>query len=442
LNDKMVFISDSRAAQQCSTCTTYPSLGVQDLQSSIVRLYGPQAGGQITVRNLSSYSLTDLELLLDDELSNPALGESLNSANWIVFAMLNARDDIPSFRTLNRFLNERPDLLQQKRLIVFAFCAPYYLDATTISKLTAYFGLYSKTPQFIDVAAYLLFKELQPNGASPVSISGISYNLSEALFPDPLVAFPIELELAEPAPAETTITPSPAPLPAFKLGDLLPVRAGIINDYNGNPVPDGTPVTFIFSLGNESTAVRQEATTESGIARTVYAISNPGSLEIRAESENARSVSLKLEIPAPGEEVPTAIPTELPTLIPSPTPTTPLIPGVTPEPPSRKHPSVGDWFLALFLSGFLSLGVYYLTSWFGFKKSRIKTFLSTCVGGLLVYCIAALSLPENQVISSGAVSTRIILGSLAGNMIGLLVGILWSYFSQVRLLPHQKDEKG
>ena len=44
--------------------------------------------------------------------------------------------------------------------MVFAFNAPYYLDATDISKLTAYYAFYSKINPFIDVAARILFQEV------------------------------------------------------------------------------------------------------------------------------------------------------------------------------------------------------------------------------------------------------------------------------------------
>ena len=54
-------------------------------------------------------------------------------------------------------------------VILFSFGAPYYFDTTTISKFTAYFALYSKQPQFVDVASRLLFQELSPTGAAPVS---------------------------------------------------------------------------------------------------------------------------------------------------------------------------------------------------------------------------------------------------------------------------------
>ncbi len=100
---------------------------------------------------------------------------------------------------ISRFLRERPDLLRDKRVILFSFGAPYYFDTTTISKFTAYYALYSKQPQFVDIAARLLFQELTPLGASPVSIPGIGYDLISVLAPDPDQIIPLFLDL-EPVP--------------------------------------------------------------------------------------------------------------------------------------------------------------------------------------------------------------------------------------------------
>ena len=104
-----------------------------------------------------------------------------------------------------------PDLIQDKRTVVFSLNAPYYLDATSISQVTAYYGLYSKQPQFLEIAARLLFQELNAPGASPVSISGAGYLLEEALVPDPGQVFELELVSnvqPEPEEDEAVATPS------------------------------------------------------------------------------------------------------------------------------------------------------------------------------------------------------------------------------------------
>jgi beta-N-acetylhexosaminidase len=59
--DRIVFISDNREAKQCDQCEPFQMLPVNALQDAVLRLYGPQAGGQVVPYNLSSYSLADLQ---------------------------------------------------------------------------------------------------------------------------------------------------------------------------------------------------------------------------------------------------------------------------------------------------------------------------------------------------------------------------------------------
>ncbi len=160
-NDRIVFIVDTRSAQQCSTCAPSPLLNLKSLQDAVVRLYGPQTGGLVSINNLSSYSFDNLSGMLDDARAEPDIERDLGRAHWIILATLGDSDEVSANKIMKRFLAERPDLFQQKRVIVFALSAPYYLDATNISKLTAYYALYSKTSPFIDAAAYLLFGELR-----------------------------------------------------------------------------------------------------------------------------------------------------------------------------------------------------------------------------------------------------------------------------------------
>jgi beta-N-acetylhexosaminidase len=428
LNDRIVFISDTRTGQQCSTCTPYPVLGLRALQEAVIRLYGPQAGGQVTPNNLSSYSLDDLQAMLDSGDRTLPLNRDLSRANWIVFSMLSNRRDIPSFQTLEQFLAERPDLFLQKRLFVFAFCAPFYLDATNISKLTAYYSLYSKAPQFVDVAAYLLFGELRAAGAPPVSVAGIGYNLNAALFPNPAVPIPLELDLPAPSITSTaTTTPQPTPPPEFHLGDVIPLRAGVIVDYNGNPVPDGTPVSFIFSYGSEAATTRQVEFTQKGIAKTAYTVNSPGSLEIHAESENARSPTIRVDIPTPGGEVVTFTPTLEPTFTVTPVPpTATLQPEPTPQPVQQPvvSPGLGDWLVALLVSFLVALVAYRLFIQAGQVRWGIRAGFLALISGLLAYSWLVLASP-----TSGApglsLSMKVFLSTLGGAIVGLLAALAW-----------------
>jgi beta-N-acetylhexosaminidase len=428
-NDRIVIISDVRTAQQCSDCPPHALLDVNALSDAILQLYGPQAGGQVTTYNLASYTLDHLQAMLDQEEEGIDLEISLRRANWVVFAMLQNSTSLPSFQTLSRLLSERPDAIQQKRLIVFAFCAPYYLDATNISKLTAYYGLYSKTPQFIDVAAYLLFQELRPAGAPPVSVSGIGYDLNKAMFPDPAQIIPLEFDLPQPETPVEGITPEPPPPPEYRVGDVIPLRTGVIVDFNGNPVPDGTPVQFSFTISGETDSVAiQTGTTLDGISRTTFLVVNPGSLEISAESENARSQSLNLDIPAPnGEQVtPTATPTLEPTLTATPTeiPITP-VPEITPPPETSERPGPGDWLIAVLIASAIGWVTYRLAILAGNVRWGVRAGFLALIGGLLAYTYVALHLPMSEYLIVGSAAGGVVFSSIAGALFGLLLAALW-----------------
>jgi beta-N-acetylhexosaminidase len=435
--DRIVFITDARQAKLCSTCEPTPLMSVNAMKDAVVRLYGPSSGGQITPSRLTSYSLEDLNTLLDGVPSAFNLENDLAQANWIVFGMLSQRSDGPSFQTLSRFLTERPDLFLQKRVIVFAFCAPYYLDATNISKLTAYYGLYSKAPQFVDVAAYLLFRELRPNGASPVSIPGIGYDLNEALFPDPGRVIPLELDLPPATVLTATLTLEPTAPPEIHLGDVLPLRTGIILDYNGNPVPDGTPVAFIFNIGSSS--IRQVETTRKGVAHTTFATANSGTLDVHVESENARSESLRFDVASPTGEMPTVTPTQTPTDTPEPTQTiTPTPVEIVIAPPAEpERAGIAEWLIAVLTAMLVGWSVYRLIALLGQVQWGIRAGFLTFIGGLLTYSvwmISTISQAAQTAGSGGAIKPTLVsifVVTVIGIGLGLLFTLAWFAISRV-----------
>ena len=428
-NDRIVFITDTRTGKQCSQCPETPLLDKRALERSVLRLYGPQAGGQVTTANVISYSLDDLQKMLDSPRNSTSIERSISRANWIIFSMLDANIRLPSFDTLSRFLAERPDLFQKKHLIVFAFNAPYFLDATNISKLTAYYGLYSKEPQFIDTAAYILFQELRPSGASPVTIPGISYDLNIALFPDPNEVIPVEIDQPVSTASTLSSTPAPAPPPMFKIGDVIPFRTGVIVDLNGHPVPDGTPVEFDFTPAGQNAPTRQIQPTKDGIARTSYTIANQGTLEIQAVSEPAKSDVMKLEIPVPsGDGTLTPLVTPTPTVTATTTPTTsPTISTIAPFIPPAK-PEISDWIMALLLTvGISWLAFKYMSNTSG-SRWGVRTGLLVLVGGLAAYSYLALQLPGSQVMLKQSVPQGVLLVTIGGAITGLVIAWFWRIF--------------
>ena len=435
--DRIVFITDVMPGRQCSTCTEQVTLPVDALQSTVMRLYGPQAGGKVFQNRLSSYSFTDLDGMLNGAQGLPPLENDLRTANWVVFAMLNITQDRPDSQAIRRLLSERPDLLRNKHVIVFSFNAPYYLDATDISKITAYYALYSKIPAFVEVAARVLFQELPPKGALPVSVPAIGYDLYTATSPDPDQVIPLYLDIPEATPTpqvtNTPGTPAPTKVPTFKVGDTIPLRTGVIQDHNGHPVPDGTVAHFIITRGGESGATQQiQATTIQGVARTTFRIDGPGLLEIRVESDPAKSSDiLRLDITGSTSAAitliaPSPIPTEtaLPTATPSPTPT-PIQPAM---PPHSAYPLFGEWIIAMIVILGGAATAYSAGNWWFSLQWGVRWGLCASLGGLLAYLYLAIGLPGGGQWLRSTGTAGIIAATLLGVLLGLGGGLVWRSF--------------
>jgi beta-N-acetylhexosaminidase len=428
VTEKITFITDIRSAQQCNTCPIQPVFSVDGFEQAVKRLYGPQAGGQIWPANISSYSFSDLLKLLDKDPNAPPVESAIKQSQWLVFAMLDINDTVPTSLALKRFLSERPDLIQHRHLIVFAFNAPNFLDATNISKLSAYYAMYSKNPIFIDVASRVLFRELIPNGALPVSVPGIGYDIINATSPDPDQVMPLYLVIpgATQPLTTTTETPIPTQIPQFKVGDLITVKTGVILDHNGHPVPDGTPVQFISTVSGE-TSFPQSEVTNGGIATTMLKLTNSGSWVIRVESEPAKNSDvLQLEIPAVNGENITITPSPVPTETPAPT-HTPTIIAITQEPlqPPTDQLKFTDWLIAFFVSLLMGYSTYRLSTTIGSGRWGLRGTFLAMIGGLFAYCYLALHLPGSVYIIDNFTAWGVFFISLLGSVLG--IGITWGW---------------
>ena len=129
--------------------------------------------------------------------SQESLLENLQTADWVIFNTVEIDPTHPETSALQRILAERPELLTGKHVIVFAMGSPLYLDATNISKVTAYYALYCKHTAFFEVASRVLMKELTPTGALPVSYNAVGYNLITMTAPDPNQVINLHLVLPE-----------------------------------------------------------------------------------------------------------------------------------------------------------------------------------------------------------------------------------------------------
>jgi beta-N-acetylhexosaminidase len=445
--DHMVFISDVRTVKQCSRCVTSEVLAADALEKAVVRLYSPQGVGLVLPRNLVSYTFTDLMDMLDAGTGVKQIENDLRQASWIVLTMLNVNTNIPSSLALRRFLAERPDLLSQKKVVAFAFNAPYYLGATDISKLTAYYGLYSRAPQFVDVTARLLFQEIQTKGKLPVSVPGIGYDINNATYPDPTQKIPLLLDIPQQKPSPENTTPStPEPTPVYRIGELVPVRTGVIVDYNGHPVPDETVVRFILVSGDPNITKQVEAQTVAGVAKASLRLDQPGIIEIRVESNEAKvSDVVRFDIPSdlatatvpPPTPMPTDTPTPTATEIPSPTPTTSNTPTIgptvtvtlTPTPtlvpplPPRSKTYIGEWLLALLIAAMVGTVNYTFAVWLSQVRWGVRGGFLAFIGGLVAYSYLALGMPGSvsfiRKLGTGGVSLCTFLGAVLG------VGCAW-----------------
>jgi beta-N-acetylhexosaminidase len=434
-SDRIVIFTDSYNAQRCPDCPIHNSIPVNAMSDAILHLYGQEAGGVIFSGNISSHTFLELQQMLDGQAASSAVDTNLRRAQWIIFINLDVDPDRPESYALRRFLSERPDLASGKRVIAYAANAPYYLDATEISKLTVFYGLYSKTPAFIDVAARLLFKEIPiPEGASPVSIPGMGYDLISATSPDPNQEIQLAIDLPglgfrDESPQEDAMN-----LPTFRVGDTLPVRTEVILDYNGNPVPNNTPVDFVLSVnGIESPPI--SSGTNNGIAKVNITIEESGIIEIRALSGLAQSSPLMLEIPdvisSPTPSA-TAIPTETSTIEPSPTVENPTpIPMVVVQ-SNPDFSGMAEWALALSISivtGWIALRVGAMA---GHVRWGVRWGLAALIGGLLSYIYTVLNLPGVRWVSETPFHWGLLAITFAGSLIG------WGAASVIRTVGNRK----
>jgi beta-N-acetylhexosaminidase len=427
---------------------------VDGLQNAILKLYGPQIGGQVSPTNLISYSFADLQNFLDGKADTPkTLENDLNNADWVVFSMLTVDPTQPVSLALRHVLEQRSDLLRNKKVIVFAFNAPYFLDATDISKLTAYYGLYSKGLNFLNVAASVLFQEASPAGALPVSVPGIGYEVRDATRPDPTQVIPLYEVIPGQLPptAQITTTPYPTAAPS-KIGDTINLQAGVIYDSNQHPVPDGTGVEFTFTIPGDNGSTQQiPTTTVQGIATLSYRIEKSGQIQIGVSSDQAtQSMTVTLNVPGgatPGNTVIVVI-----TSNPSNTPTRTLVPTFTMTPtvtviPLRSgKPDVGEWTLMMLVIT-AGTGLAFAISYRLLSSLRwgVRWGLCTVVGGLVVYIYLSSGLPGGstwvQLAGTGGILGSTLMGIVSGWIAALIWWLVFRQNSRKRLMHQGSNQR-
>jgi len=430
--DRIAFLTDTSLYKQCTTCLWQEGLAADALQKAVLRLYGSEGSGQVFASRLNSFPLTELEAMLNGESTTDIEG-ILDRANWLVISLTDVSKGQISL--LQRFFTERPNLMRDKKVILLSFTAPYYLDPTNISKLTAYYALYSKQPAFVEVAARLLFQQVAVEGDSPVSIPAVEYILSEATSPDenqiiPLFSLDQVVELTptnESVTATTEVEPTQTPIPLYRIGDTITVRAGPILDHNQHLVPDGTPVRFTMVTRDESgeIPIQKDSTTVMGMASVSFAIDRPGDVEISALSEPA-VISNVLQFNASNEGAAVTVVVPQVTITPA-----PVTPTATPVPENdlvtlEGYPRVGIWLLVMLAVIGGAVLMFWAVSRIVSPRWGLRWALCVFLGGLLAYNYLALGFPgaANWVASSGGAFGVLVL-TFSGQVIGALGAWVW-----------------
>lgn len=412
-NENILIVTDTRLARECFTDNCQPRddlfLPRRAIEETILRLYGPGATGQIQPEQITSITFSELKMALGGVITPPLepaeesppapeiqlppeeVRQRIQTADWLIFATLDLNTSrYPDSDALKLFLTQESGALLDKTSVVLAFNAPYYLDTTEITKLTAYYGLYSKTGPHLETAVRALFGEADFPGAAPVSVEGVGYDLADALSPDP--AQDLTVELVEILP-ESKIAPV-----------SVRVKAGPVVDRNGNLVPDDTPIEFRASLGQRQVAVEFDDT-EAGVAEATLTLLEPGPIDIVAAAGPAL-ISDKLTVsvlipptpsPAPVMPLPSATPTEPSTATPTPTaeptatpPAPPPVSEENPLPPPETLRRLDGVDLLLALGATLLAGL--IGFWLGrlFPKPlprRVRLGLWVLIGGLAAYLL-------------------------------------------------------
>ncbi len=452
-DEEIVIFVDTRQGRDCETCEPRYLIEPDEIERTLVRLYGPDASGRVLPEQIYTYSLVDLQRFLFERSRYLDLASSLDTrfktADWLLFAMLDVDAERHAASTaLKSLLAEREDLLQGKRLVVLAYNAPYFLDTTEVSKLSAYYGIYSKIPAFISASARALFQEFPALGLSPVTVSGINYDLRTRLEIDPRQV----IQVYQSGQPQSNGEGTPVPL-EVKKGDKLQLETSAILDRNGNLVPDGTWVEFRFYYPNEKLETRQAEQTVNGRASTEYTLGRVGNLEISIVGSDYKLLALvpeeetvKFETVVPtstpthtSTPTPTWTPTATATNTPTPTYTPTHTPTVTPTPtplPVKivKGTTLSVALLMIFVvAGFVFAAVLGM----GHGPSRaIRLGLVCMLGGLVGYDVYAMGVPgalrARQLSQEWGALIMALLGMLVTVVIDLLVTAIIQRWRQSR----------
>jgi beta-N-acetylhexosaminidase len=387
VTDKIVILEDVRLVAPCAGCEPVERPASGTTFALLQDLYGQRGSGHVDMTRVQSYRFTDLKEYLEsgETLSEWALGmeKALNEATWLIFL---AQDPEPgggnNTDALKELLQKKASLLQGKRVVLITCGAPYYMDSTDIAKISAFYAVYSVAQPAIESGLRALFRETVPSGISPVSIPGVQYSIADRLQPAA-----DQMLYAEPVGDAQT---GAAATVSIGLGDDLVLTTGLIRDRNGNLVPDGTGVTFLFSYPSARIAWQQNEAARDGRARTTVRLDTPGTLEVAVASGEAKGTT-RLVVTIEGDK-----PAVISTIVPAPSPT--AVPTEKPASvfPGEPEPSRADES----------------------RRFDVRAFLLT-LSGLALICAALWALGYHRRL--GWLSVEIALLAFCAGMLGYLV---------------------
>lgn len=331
--EKLLIFTDSRLLRECATCTTEAAIGPDELGKIINRFYGPDGSEEIAAEQITSLTFGQLAEVLvhasdpvsstvellgalipitttagtTQSLPGTTQGADANTkdaktealianADWLIFAMLDVDPERePASKVLLDFLDQRSEQLADKRLIVFAFGPPYFLDATQIDRITAFYGLYSRGEAFQESAVRALFRGYTPSGAPAVSVAGTRFSsLANRLAPDSVQVIPLQVlgenhEVLLSSLNRAAGLEAGAP-PEIASGASITIQVGPVLDANRHLVVDGTPFDVeMLANSGETVLINQRLLSRSGVATATIALNNAGIVQIVALVDKANS---------------------------------------------------------------------------------------------------------------------------------------------------------
>ncbi len=278
-------------------CYPYRVMAKAELRDRLLALYGPAGKARLLSSDVSTISFGELDawLTAPADPANAAVAQAVSDASWVILALTEYNPvGRPVSGAVKRFLDSPPIDVRNKNLIGIAYNVPYHLDSTEVSKLAAYFAVYNKTDEAVDAGFRALFGDIVPKGHAPVNVTGIFYNVADAIQPDPSQQINVAVFGQQPDDVQDART--------------VALVAGPIVDRNGNPVPDGTTVTFGLAR-TEAGVATATGLTGDGFAGAQLALSGRGAYSATARVAGVTSQPLLITVA--GAAVPTAPPDPL-----------------------------------------------------------------------------------------------------------------------------------